>query len=139
MADPGLAPAAVEEALRYEPITPFTARILVEDVEYRDVTFPEGTVVMVCAFTGNRDLDGASEEDGERFDITADRGRARAAHVRRGRALLPRREPRARGAAGGPRVPRAEHRAGCELDGEPAYEGVSGIYGLSALPLRFTV
>ncbi len=78
VADPSLAPAAVEEALRYEPITPFTARILVEDVVYRDVTFPEGTVVMVCAFTGNRDLDGVSEEDAERFDITAERGRARA-------------------------------------------------------------
>ena len=56
-ADPTLAAAAVEEALRYEPITPFTARILTEDVVYRDVTFPEGTVVMVCAFTGNRDID----------------------------------------------------------------------------------
>ena len=32
---PELAPAAVEELLRYEPITPFTARILHEDVEYR--------------------------------------------------------------------------------------------------------
>ena len=40
--DPELAPQAVEEVLRYEPITPFTARIMVEDVEYRDVTFPEG-------------------------------------------------------------------------------------------------
>ena len=60
--------------LRYEPITPFTARILHEDVEYRDVTFPEGTVVMVCAFTGNRDgVDG----DSEAFDITADRGDAK--------------------------------------------------------------
>ena len=29
-ADPSLAGAAVEEALRYEPITPFTARILTE-------------------------------------------------------------------------------------------------------------
>ena len=32
--------AAVEEVVRYEPITPFTARLLHEDVEYRDVTFP---------------------------------------------------------------------------------------------------
>ncbi len=31
-ADPGLAGAAVEEALRYEPITPFTARILTEEI-----------------------------------------------------------------------------------------------------------
>ena len=52
---PELAPRAVDEVLRFEPITPFTARIAMEDVEYRDVMFPEGTVVLVCAFTGNRD------------------------------------------------------------------------------------
>ncbi|MBV8218033.1 MAG: cytochrome P450, partial [Solirubrobacterales bacterium] len=78
--DPSLADRAVEEALRYEPITPFTARILTEEVTFRDVRFPEGTIVSVCAFTGNRDLDdGARGEGGpDRFDITADRGRARA-------------------------------------------------------------
>ena len=54
--DPALAGAAVEEALRFEPITPFTARILTEEVVFRDVIFPEGTIVLVCAFTGNRDL-----------------------------------------------------------------------------------
>ena len=43
VADPSLAGAAVEEALRYEPITPFTARITVEEVTYRDVTFPKDT------------------------------------------------------------------------------------------------
>jgi len=75
--DPSLADAAVEEALRYEPITPFTARILIEDVEYRDVLFPEGTIVMVCAFTGNRDLDAAEagEAGADSFDIAAHRGR----------------------------------------------------------------
>ncbi len=51
-----------------------------EEVTFRDVTFPEGTVVMVCAFTGNRDLDedAAGASGPERFDITAERGRARA-------------------------------------------------------------
>src|SRR5271166_2533826 len=67
-ADPGLASAAVEESLRFEPITPFTARILTEEVVHRDVTFPEGSVVIVCAFTGNRDLD--DESSGDEFDIT---------------------------------------------------------------------
>ena len=58
-ARPELAPAAVEEVLRHEPITPFTARILTEDIEFRGVSFPEGTIVMVCAFTGNRERDDA--------------------------------------------------------------------------------
>jgi cytochrome P450 len=136
--DPSLAERAVEEALRYEPITPFTARILTEHVVYRDVTFPEGTVVMVCAFTGNRDL--ADEEAGsagaERFDITADRGRARPltfgagvhyclganlarVELQEGLSFL------------------AEHMHGLRLDGQPVFEGVSGIYGLTELPIAF--
>jgi cytochrome P450 len=135
--DPGLASAAVEESLRYEPITPFTARMLVEDVEYRDVTFPEGTLMMVCAFTGNRDLDGV-DGDAERFDITADRGRARAltfgagVHYCLGANL-------ARVELQEGLTFLAQNLRGLELDGEPAFEGVSGIYGLSALPVRFTV
>jgi cytochrome P450 len=130
---PELAPDAVEETLRYEPITPFTARLLHEDVEYRDVTFPEGTVVMVCAFTGNRDgVDG----DADAFDITADRGDAKpltfgagihyclGANLARGElqealAFLPSRMP------------------GLALDGEPELGSVHGIYGLDSLPIRW--
>ncbi|HEX3432811.1 MAG TPA: cytochrome P450 [Solirubrobacteraceae bacterium] len=136
--DPSLAERAVDEALRYEPITPFTARILVEDVVYRDVTFPEGTVVMVCAFTGNRDLQ--SEHIGpagaDSFDITADRGRERPltfgagvhyclganlarVELQEGLAFL------------------AEHLHELRLDGDPVFEGVSGIYGLAELPIAF--
>jgi cytochrome P450 len=138
--DTSLAGAAVEEALRYEPITPFTARILIEEVTHRDVTFPEGTIVLVSAFSGNRDL--AEDERGpdgpERFDITADRGRARALtfgagvhyclganlarlELQEGLAFL------------------AGHLKGLELDGEPVYESVSGIYGLAELPIRFSL
>ena len=41
--DPGRwRPNAVDEIVRFEPITPFTARIAMEDVTYRDVTFPRG-------------------------------------------------------------------------------------------------
>jgi cytochrome P450 len=138
--DTSLAERAVEEALRYEPITPFTARILIEDVSHRDVRFPEGTIVLVSAFSGNRDLaPGEQGADGpERFDITADRGRARALtfgagvhyclganlarlELQEGLAFL------------------AEHLKGLELDGEPQYESVSGIYGLAELPIRFSV
>ena len=138
--NPDLASAAVEEALRYEPITPFTARILTEEVEYRDVTFPEGTVVMVCAFTGNRDLDGedGGYEHADRFDIAADRGRARALTFGAGVHYCL-----------GANLARVELQEGLsflaqnvssvELDGDPVFEGVSGIYGLSQLPLRLTL
>ena len=40
------------------------------------MTFPAETVVMVCAFTGNRDLEGDSG-DVDSFDIRAERGKAR--------------------------------------------------------------
>ncbi len=140
VADPTLAAQAVEEALRYEPITPFTARILTEDVVYRDVSFPEGTVVMVCAFTGNRDLDedAVGAQDAEHFDITVDRGRSRALTFGAGVHYCL-----------GANLARAELQEGLEflarnvrsieLDGEPIFEGVSGIYGLTALPLRLTL
>jgi cytochrome P450 len=138
--EPSLAENAVEEALRYEPITPFTARILTEEVTFRDVTFPVDTMVMVCAFTGNRDLDGdASGTGGEdRFDITADRGRVRAltfgagVHYCLGANLA--------------RVELQEGLAflsqrlhGLRLDGEPEYENPSGVYGLARLPIRFSL
>ena len=101
-----------------------------EDVSYRDVLFPEGTVVLVCAFTGNRD----GEPDG--FDITAER---------KGKPLT--------FGAGihyclGANLARAELQEGLgflaahierlELDGDPVYGGVTGIYGLDRLPISFT-
>ena len=139
-ADESLAEAAVEEALRYEPITPFTARITTEEVSYRDVTFPEGSLVAVCAFTGNRDLDEqeAGEAGPERFDIAAERGRARpltfgaGVHYCLGANLA--------------RVELQEGLAflsqrmhGLRLDGEPEYENPSGVYGLAKLPIRFAL
>ena len=137
---PELADQAVEEALRYEPITPFTARITTEEVVFRDVTFPEGTLVMVCAFTGNRDLEAAAagENGADHFDITVDRGRARALTFGAGVHYCL-----------GANLARLELEQGLaflsqrmhelELDGEPEYEGISGIYGLARLPIRFTL
>jgi cytochrome P450 len=139
VADPSLAGRAVEEALRYEPITPFTARITVEDVTYRDVIFPKDTIVMVCAFTGNRDLPaGDGVGDAELFDITVERPKARTLtfgagvhyclganlarlELEEGLSFLARKMPR------------------MELDGEPVYESILGIYGLAELPIRFGV
>src|SRR3954465_4213276 len=127
---PELAPRAVDEVLRFEPITPFTARIAMEDVEYRDVLFPEGTVVLVCAFTGNRD----GEPDG--FDITAERkGKpltfGAGIHYCLG-ANLARAELQEAICFLAPRT------QGLALDGEPEYGTIDGIYGLDALPIRWS-
>ncbi len=136
-ADPGLAADAVEEGLRYEPITPFTARMTTAEVTYRDVTFPEGTIVMVCAFTGNRDLGEGGESD-DVFDITAERPRARTltfgagVHFCLGANL-------ARAELEEALVFMARRMDGLRLDGEPVYESITGIYGLAELPIAFSV
>jgi cytochrome P450 len=126
----GRAPAAVEEALRYEPITPFTARILIEDVEHGGVTFPEGTVLLICAHTANRAANGAED----RFDIAAERGDRPLTFGAGIHYCL------------GANLARAELQEGLRLvaervetltlDGEPVYEGVQGVYGMRELPLR---
>jgi cytochrome P450 len=140
-ADPGLGGAAVEEGLRYEPITPFTARILTEPVVYRDVEFPQDSIVIVCAFTGNRDLD----DDGarERFDITAPE------RTHDGRPARPLTFGAGVHYCLGANLARAELQEAMEffarnvtdigLAGEPVYEGVGGIYGLAELPLTLTL
>ena len=132
--DPSLAGAAAEEVLRYEPITPFTARIALEDIEYRDVTFPEGTILVACSATANRDpAEYGAPGD---FDITADRGRAKPLTFGAGPhfclgANLARAELQEAFAFLAPRMPELE------LDGEPDYDTPFGIYALEGLPIRF--
>jgi cytochrome P450 len=127
-ADPGLAPRAVEEVLRFEPVTPFTARICLEQVEHRDVIFPAGTIVAVCAERANRES-GAGEE----FDITATRDArlltfGAGTHYCLG-ANLARAELEEALAFLAPRTP------GLALDGPPQLGGVEGIYGIDKLPI----
>jgi cytochrome P450 len=127
-ADPELAPAAVWEALRLEPITPFTARIALEDIEFRDVLFPEGTVVMVAAASANRDGVDA------RFDITAQRDVGKPLTFGAGPhyclgANLAQAEMQE-----GLRF-YAERMPGLALDGGPEFGSVQGVYGLDRLPL----
>jgi cytochrome P450 len=129
-ADPdGLALAAVDEAIRFEPITPFTARVTSSDVEHRGVTFPAGTVVLVSAWHANRQ---GVEPDA--FDITADRGGARVLTFGAGQhycvgANLARAEMQEAVAALAGRV------RTLELAGEPEFGTPAGIYGLESLPL----
>jgi cytochrome P450 len=130
-ADPeGLALPAVDEALRYEPITPFTARITISEVEHRGVTFPPGTILLISAWHANR-----AGIQPDRFDITADRGRVRVLTFGAGIHYCV-----------GANLARAEMQEGLaflaqrvstiELDGEPEFGSTSGIYGLDKLPLR---
>ena len=130
-ADPGLVPRAVEEVLRFEPVTPFTARICLDQVEHRGVVFPPGTIVAVCAERANRE-----SEAGEAFDITAARDTrlltfGAGPHYCLG-ANLARAELEEALAFLAPRTP------GLALDGPPQLGGVEGIYGIDKLPITWS-
>lgn len=132
--EPGLAGQAVEEALRFEPVTPFTARIVEREMTYRDITFPAGTIVMVCAFTGNRDIEQNAAPDS--FDIAAERPKARSLTFGAGihycvGANLARAELEEALRFLAPRM------QDLRLEGEPTYGTITGIYGLSQLPVSF--
>jgi cytochrome P450 len=132
--DPSLAPKAAEEVLRFEPVAPFTARIMLEDVEFRDVTFPAGTVVIACSWTANRESEG--DEDPGSFDIGSERGAAKSLTFGAGPhfcmgANLARAELQEGLGFLAPRMP------GLALDGEPAYDTITGIYGMHSLPVRW--
>ena len=130
-ADPGLVPRAVEEVLRFEPVTPFTARICLDQVEHRGVIFPPGTIVAVCAERANRE-----SEAGEAFDITAARDTrlltfGAGPHYCLG-ANLARAELEEALAFLAPRTP------GLALDGPPQLGGIEGIYGIDKLPITWS-
>jgi len=127
-ADPALVPRAVDEVLRFEPVTPFTARICLEQVEHRDVIFPAGTIVAVCAERANRE--GAA---GEEFDVTATRDSrlltfGAGTHYCLG-SNLARAELEEALAFLAPRTPNLA------LDGPAQLGGVEGIYGIDKLPI----
>jgi cytochrome P450 len=126
----GLALAAVDEALRYEPITPFTARITIDEVEHRGITFPAGSVVLVSAWHANRE--GVEPDD---FDIAAERPRRRVltfgagAHYCVGANL-------ARAEMEEALAFLAERVRAVTPDGAPDFGTPSGIYGLDSLPVK---
>ena len=122
--EPERVPDAVQAVLHHEPITPFTARICLEDLEFRGVAFPKNTMLMVWA--------GASET----FDITAP---PKARPLAFGAGIhfclgynLARAELEEALTALAPRMP------GLALDGPVAYDSIHGIYGIDALPIRWT-
>ncbi len=132
---PDLAPRAVEEAMRYLGAVRGTVRFAPEDIVFRDVLFPKGTLVSVSLAGANRD-EGTYEEP-DTFDITRERhtqqmtfgsgihhcmGAALArAELQEALTLLARRMP------------------GLASDGPVEWKPTTfGIWGPAKLPLRFT-
>jgi len=130
--EPGLIPGAVDEVLRFEPITPFTARICTEQIEHRGVIFPVGTIVAICAERANREAYG-----GEVFDIAAGRDGDRVLtfgagpHFCLGQNLARAELEEAIGFLA-PRMP------DLRMAGPERLGGVEGIYGIEELPIGWS-
>jgi cytochrome P450 len=125
-----LAANVVNEALRYEPITPFTARMTTSEIEFRGVTFPARSIVLVSSWHANRD----GVANPESFDITIPRDGTRVLTFGAGihycvGANLARAEIEEALAF------LAQNVVEIRLDGAPEYGTPSGIYGLDSLPL----
>ena len=98
------------------------------------MTFPEGTVIVVCAYSGNRDP--AVFAHPETFDITGEGKGPRMLTFGAGIHYCV-----------GANLARAELEEALaflareirtlNLDGEPVLQSVSGIYGTDALPIAF--
>ncbi len=131
---PELAGRAVEESMRYLGAVRGTARFAAEDVVYRDVLFPQGTLVATSLAGANHDPE--AFDDPDVFDVTRERTTAQMtfgsgihfcmgaalarAELQEALPLLARRMP---GLA----------RAG-EVEWKPS---TFGIWGPAVLPLRF--
>jgi cytochrome P450 len=122
--------------MRYLGAVRGTGRVASEDIEYRGVTFPAGTLVMLSLAAAN--LDEAVWADSHRFDI--ERAPGSAGHLTFGSGIhfclgasLARAELHEALAVLARRMP------DLELDGPIVWKPASvGIWGPSRLPLRFT-
>jgi cytochrome P450 len=133
--DPALAEQATQEVLRFEPIAPFTARLVREELEISGIVFPVGTVLFVCAATANRDP--LIYADPGRFDILADRAGAPVLSFGFGEHFC-----------AGAHLAKAEiveaftflapRMRDLRPDGEAAFGTPTGIYTMRSLPVRFT-
>ena len=73
--NPGLAPGAVEEVLRYDPPVQLLMRVAGEDLSVGGTTVPSGSVVLLLLAAASRDP--AVHEEPDRFDI----GRTQLRHL----------------------------------------------------------
>ncbi len=132
--EPERAPAAVEEVMRHLGAVRGSIRVAAEDLDFKGVRFPQGTLVSVAIAAANHDGSVFSEPD--TFDITAQRDAAQLtfgwgihfclganlarAELQEALALLARRMPE------------------LALDGEITWKpDTFGIWGPAVLPLRF--
>lgn len=133
--DPALADQASQEVLRFEPIAPFTARLVREELEVSGIVFPVGTVLFVCAATANRDP--LTYADPGRFDIMADRAGGQVLSFGFGEHFC-----------AGAHLAKAEiiealaflapRMRDLKPDGEPVFGTPTGIYTMRSLPVSFT-
>jgi cytochrome P450 len=131
---PELAGRAVEESMRYLGAVRGTARIASEDIEYRDVLFPQGTLVATSLTGANFDPEAWTGP--ERFDIAQERNATQMTfgsgiHFCLG-ANLARAELAEALAALAARMPNLA------VDGSIEWKPpTAGIWGPARLPLRF--
>jgi cytochrome P450 len=131
---PELAKRAVEETMRYLGAIRGTMRIAGEDVEYRDVLFPAGTLVATSLSGAN--FDDAAFDDPEMFDINTERDTTQMTfgsgiHFCLGASLA-----RAELQEALPLL--AQRMTNLEIDGEIEWKPPTvGIWGPARLPLRF--
>jgi cytochrome P450 len=134
---PDLLPAAIEELLRFDgPLPVASPRIATEDVEYRGVTIPAGSIVGVVINAANHDP--AYFADPDKLDLC----RARAPHIGFGHGVhyclgvsLARMEARIGIGALLRRLP--ELRLGVPVDQLRRLPAASPFRGLLELPVRF--
>jgi cytochrome P450 len=131
---PELAPRAVEESMRYLGAVRATVRFASEDVVYRDVLFPQGTIVSTALAGANRDPE--VWENPNAFDITQERGTAHMTfgsgiHFCMGAALA-RAELQEALPLLARRMPNLRRRG--DVTWKPA---TFGIWGPARLPVRF--
>jgi cytochrome P450 len=131
---PELAGRAVEESMRYLGAVRGTARIASEDIIYRDVLFPQGTLVSTSLAGANRDPE--AFDDPDVFDITRERATAQMTfgagiHFCMGAALA-----RAELQEALPLL--ARRMPGLARNGDIEWKpSTFGIWGPARLPLRF--
>ncbi len=132
--DPELAPGAVEEVMRYLGAVRGTARYASEDITYKDVLFPKGTLIFPNFVAANHDSEKFANPT--EFDITREPGIPHltfgsGAHFCLG-AFLARAELQEAFMVVARRLP------GLTLNGEISWKPMqNGIWGPESLPIAF--